>query len=90
MAAGDKFFVKPPIFPSEEQKNKQKKGLDLTDTRIMDHHLTFLQLLELPCTLFHRRRYTKLTEARDLPVPLSASKTLERGAINLEGVLQHP
>ena len=69
-----KFFLKPPIFPSEDQK----KGLNLTNTRIMDHHLTFLQLLELPCTLFHRRRYTKLTEARDLPVPLSASKTLER------------
>ena len=31
-----------------------------------------------------KKRLTKLTEEHDLPLPLSASKNLERGAINLE------
>ena len=35
-----KFFVTPPIFPSEEQKKKKKRSQP-TATRIMDHHLTF-------------------------------------------------
>jgi len=39
-----KFFIMPPIFPSQEQKKRSQP----TATRIMDHHLTFLQLLELP------------------------------------------
>jgi len=36
------------------------------------------------------RRLSKLTEEHDLPVPLSASKTLDRGAINLEGGASAP
>ena len=56
----------------------------------MDHHLTFLQLLELlyvpSSTVAVRQRLSKLTDEHDLPLPLSASKNLERGAINLEGV----
>ena len=82
----------PPIFPSEEKKKKRSRP---TATRIMDHHLTFLQLLELLCTpsstVAIRQRLSKLTEEHDLPLPLSASN-LKRGAINLEGggVLQHP
>ena len=81
-----KFFLTPPIFPSEEQK---KKKVSPTATRIMDYHLTFLQLLELLCapssTIAIGQRLSKLTEEHDLPLPLSASKNLERGAINLEG-----
>jgi len=80
-----KFFVTLPIFPSENQK-KKKKGLNLaTATRIMDHHLT---LLELPCAPLPPSPLHEdypFTEEHDLPVPLSASKTLDRGAINLEG-----
>jgi len=84
-----KFFVTHPIFPSEEQKKRSQP----TATRIMDHHLTFLQLLELPCTplpVAVTRRLSKLTEDHDLPVPLSASKTLDKGAINLEGGASAP
>ena len=79
-----KFFLTPPIFPSEEQK---KKVL----TRIMDHHLTFLQQLELLCapssTVTVRKKLSKFTEEHDLPLP---SKNLERGAINLEGGASAP
>jgi len=35
-----KFFVTPPIFPSEEQIKKKKKSQPTT-THIMDYHLTF-------------------------------------------------
>ena len=60
----------------------------------MDHHLTFLQLLELLCApssvVAIRQRISKLTEEHDLPLPLSASKNLERGAINLEGGASAP
>ena len=38
-----KFFVTPPIVPSEEQKKKKRS--QPTATHIMDHHLTFSQLL---------------------------------------------
>jgi len=62
------FFITPPIFPSEQQKKKKRS--QPTATRIMDHHLTFLQLLELPCATAVTRRLSKLTEERDLPVPL--------------------
>ena len=60
----------------------------------MDHHLTFLQLLELLCTpsstIAVRQRLSKLTEEHDLSLPLSASKNLERGVINLEGGASAP
>ena len=46
------FSVTPPIFPSEEQKKNKQKRSQPTATRIVDHHLTFLQLLELPCAPF--------------------------------------
>jgi len=36
-----KFFVTPPIFPSELRAKKKKRSPP-TATRIMDHHLTFL------------------------------------------------
>ena len=75
-----KIFLKPPIFPSQDQKNRSQ----LTATRIINHHLTFLQLLQPLCapssTVTVRQRLSKLTEEYDLPVPLSASKNLERGA----------
>ena len=77
-----KFFVTPPIFPSEDKKKKRSQP---TATRIMDHHLT---LLELPCTPLPPSPLHEdypFTEEHDLPVPLSASKTLDKGAINLEG-----
>ena len=82
-----KFFIAPPIFPSEEQKKRSQP----TATRIMDHHLTFLQLLELPCaplppSPLHKDYLNSLWRTW-LPVP---SKTLDRGAINLEGGASAP
>jgi len=41
-------------------------------------------------TIAVRQRLSKLTEEHDLPVPLSTSKTLDRGAINLEGGAEAP
>jgi len=41
-------------------------------------------------TITVTRRLSKLTEEGDLPVPLSTSKTLDRGAINLEGGASAP
>ena len=41
--------------------------------------------MRLSSTITIRQRLSKLTEEHDLPLPLSASKNLERGVINLEG-----
>ena len=65
---------------------KKKKRSQPTATRILDHHLT---LLELPCTTLPPSPLHEdypFTEEHDLPVPF---KTLDKGAIegaiNLEG-----
>ena len=42
-----KFFVTLQFF--QVKSKKKKKRSQPTATRIMDHHLTFLQLLKLPC-----------------------------------------
>jgi len=92
--ATSKIFLTPPIFPSEELKKKRSRP---TATHIMDHHHTFLQLLELLCapssTVTVRQRLFKLTEEHDLPLPLSATIAKicrERGAINLDAEVKHP
>jgi len=49
-----KFFLIPPIFPSENQKRSQ-----LTASHIMAHHLAFLQLL---CALTIGQSLAKITQ----------------------------
>jgi len=87
-----KFFVMPPIF---QVKTKKKKRPQPTATCIMDHHLTFLQLLNLPYTPLpplplHEDYLNSLKNMICHAVLLSASKTLDSGAINLEGGASAP
>ena len=86
-----KFFLKPPIFSSEEQKKKK------VSTYFYSHYEPSPNLFATTRASMHpsstvtiTRRLSKHIEERDLPVPLSASKTLDRGAINLEGGASAP
>ena len=83
------FTILSPIFPNEEQK-KKKRSQPLHYGPSPNLFATTRASMRPSSTIAVTRTLSKLTEGRDLPVPLSASKTLDRGAITLEGVLQHP
>ena len=82
-----KFFVTPPIFPTEEQKKKKKVSIYCYSHYGPSPNLfaTTQPSMRLSSTIAVTWRLSKLTEEHDLPVPFSASKTLDRGVINLEG-----
>ena len=72
---------------SNFSKWRAKKRSWPTATRIMDRHLTFLQLLELLCAPFPTDKdyLRSLKNMTCHALPLSASKNLERGAIAKPG-----